>query len=240
MDTFQLSGTVRLNQPEGKRFRFLANSGKPFPHSYGQTIVDLASIRVSRPNLPILLDHDTSRRVGFTESAKVVPEGFVVEGRFIDSAEAQDVLRQAKSGFPWEVSISIDQIEHERIRESESMRVNGELHHGPMMILRNGNLREVSFVAVAADQSTSAVLLRKSSPDNLRSEWDGLSLADRGEFWDSFDEFQQARTSGLAAARHKRGPSGAELRYRWSQMTEAQKGEFWCDFDEFCKSRGGR
>lgn len=234
--SFQMSGTVRLSQSEGKRFRFLANSGKPFDHMHGRTIVDLASIRVSRPNLPILVDHDTSKRVGVTESTKLTNEGFVVEGHFIDSEDARDVVRQAQSGFPWEASISINEIEHFRVREGENTRVNGQLHSGPLMILRNGNLREVSFVAVAADQSTNAVLLRRGTPpQRFQKDWETMSAEDRADHWHDFDQLQSARHAETV-----RGTTVAELRARWDRMAPSLQAEFRCDFNEFRKSRGGR
>lgn len=122
--------------------------------------VELGGIATRKPKLPILLDHRSDRIVGYADSFMRGPDGFVVEGSFVDSDDADKVKRALASGFPWEASISIDEIKSTRVREGESLTVNGgHVVNGPGLVVSTSNLREVSFTALGADQNTSAEAL---------------------------------------------------------------------------------
>ena len=152
------------------KFDMIANSGVPFRHPFwGNFAVDLSGMRVPTKSLPVLMDHDVSSRVGFTERFRVNGDGLNVTGVLLsDSAsdQARLIRQQSKEGFPWQASISVPPTEILRVEGGETATVNGHELKGPGHIFRSSDLREVSFVTLGADANTSAVLLSASTSAN--------------------------------------------------------------------------
>lgn len=147
---------------EGKRpsFTIVAYTGVPMSVNgyYNPVVVELSGVRASRKQIPILLDHDATRIVGQGEpkvdSASVRVEGIVTG----EDSDSQKVVTHAKNGFQWQASIGAMPLRREFLEAGKKAVVNGREVTGPLLIVRESELREVSFVAMGADAQTEAAV----------------------------------------------------------------------------------
>jgi phage head maturation protease len=140
-------------EPRRPRFKATAYSGGLLGlggWSYGM-VVDLSGVSLRKQGVKALLDHDPSKRVGHGVG-EVTEKAILVEGEVsCSTAAAQEVVENAKSGFPWEVSIGAQVLEREFVDAGASVEVNGKRFAGPLIVARKSVLVEVSFVAFGAD-----------------------------------------------------------------------------------------
>ena len=97
---------------EGARPKFfmLANSGAIIKNHWwwGNLAIDLDGMKIGRQKKPALLDHNPNKRVGWTNSIKKTDKGLEVEGTFLKSSvHGQEVMKEAKEGFPWQASVQV-------------------------------------------------------------------------------------------------------------------------------------
>jgi hypothetical protein len=146
-------------QPKLRRFTMTAYTGGklnlanfPLP-----VVVDLSGLRIAAKARPILRDHDISRIVGHTESIDINRSSIRLSG-VISAANdtAREVAESSDNGFPWQASIGASASKVIFVDEGESVEVNGRRFTGPLYVARQSVLREVSFVALGADDQTSA------------------------------------------------------------------------------------
>jgi len=119
-------------------------------------VVDLAGMAIQQPR-PILLEHDRTQRVGHSSNITNDGKGLAVAGTVSGTGPAaKAVVADAKNGFPWQASItaSIDKLV--LIRKGRTAKANGQTFPGPVYIARKTLLGEISFVALGADQKTTA------------------------------------------------------------------------------------
>lgn len=122
-------------------------------------VVDLSGLKVTAKSRPILRDHDTSRIVGHTESIEVNAGSIRLAGVISGSNEhAREVADSGDNGFPWQSSIGAAAQRVVFVDRGESVEVNGRRFTGPLYIARQATLREVSFVALGADDQSAAQL----------------------------------------------------------------------------------
>lgn len=142
-----------------KKFRMVAYNGGPMRVSgfYYPVIVDLTGVRGRGQKRPILRDHDAGQIVGHSEVISIEPQAIRLEGVLsADNEYAREVASLAGNGFPWKASIGASADKVVLVDKGESVEVNGKQFTGPVYVARKTTLREVSFVAMAADDSTSA------------------------------------------------------------------------------------
>ena len=158
------SGAVKIEAAasgDGKslrRFTMTAYTGGAmmlagWPHP---VVVDLPGLAVGKKSRPILMDHDTGRIVGHTDSVStegVLTVAGVVSG--VGSA-AQEVVGASDNGFPWQASLGAAVKKVVFVPEGKTASANGREFAGPVYIVRASRLGEVSFVALGADDATSA------------------------------------------------------------------------------------
>jgi hypothetical protein len=120
-------------------------------------VVDLAGMGVSAKSRPILKDHNPSLIVGHTESVRVEGSQLLVAGVVSGAgAVAREIVESSLSGFPWQASIGASAEQIESVPKGRSAQANGRTFEGPVQIVRRSRLGEVSFVALGADDDTSA------------------------------------------------------------------------------------
>lgn len=144
-----------------KRFTMVALTGKPLAHWwFGTLAIELSGIKMKQ-KLPVLKDHDSDQRLGFTTSLKHEPgRGIVAEGRLMEDSEAsRAVLADAKQGFPWQASTYLQAHRILRVPPGEEAKCNGQPVKGPATIFLESTLREVTFCALGVDDDTSATPL---------------------------------------------------------------------------------
>ena len=123
-----------------------------YPHP---VVVDLQGA-IDVGSVKLLRDHDPSRIVGHgsaTIDGNSLNASGVVSGT---SEDAREVVSSAGNGFPWEASIGLRPSRLEYVQSGQSATVNGQSVKGPAYIVRAGKLKEISLVALGADETTSA------------------------------------------------------------------------------------
>ena len=120
-------------------------------------VVDLAGLRVPKKSRPILKDHNHGQIVGHTDDIIVNERTLEVAGVISGTgATAQEVITTSENGFPWQASIGASADKVVFITEGKTAQANGREFMGPIYISRKSTLGEISFVALGADDDTSA------------------------------------------------------------------------------------
>jgi len=149
--------------PDGKatsprRFQMTAYTGGPMQIAGWRypVVIDLAGLQASaKPK--VFLEHDRAARVGHIDQVQIAESSLGVAGVVSGSGKAaQEVLADAANGFPWQASIGARAIDVEWVPEGGSAQANGKVFPGPVNIARKSLLGEVSFVALGADDNTTA------------------------------------------------------------------------------------
>lgn len=122
-------------------------------------VVDLSGLAIRAQRTAILKDHSPLLIIGHTtniqvRSPELFAEGIVSGG----GAVAQEFVRAAELGFPWQASVGVMPTRVEEVRAGERVIVNGREFVGPLDIVRAGTLREISALALGADGDTAVAL----------------------------------------------------------------------------------
>jgi len=126
---------------------------------WDDVIIDLEGVRVPSQHRPVLRQHDHTKIVGHTESVKVSKDGIDIAGPFSGVGPDRDeVVKLAANGFKWQLSVGANPIRREFLEHGETTTVNGREVTGPLVISRETELGEISFVPLGADGDTSAVV----------------------------------------------------------------------------------
>lgn len=211
----QLEATVSLQAAAGDgksvpTFTVAAYNGgtiRPawFGHNDRPTVIDLSGLKTVEP-IPVLLDHWASDIVGQTSSVTIDESSLRIEGFVTGSVEedgpARHVVTHAKNGFVWRASPGIEPRRVEKVEAGTSVSVNGQDFDGPLYVVREGMLDEVSFLSLAADRSTSVQIAARAAQeitDMKFNEWlkalsfddpDGLSEAQHDKLKAKYDAEQ--------------------------------------------------
>lgn len=155
---------IKAEEGDGKKlptFAMVAYTGAPMVPGgwWVPVIVDLDGVRVASQQRPILRQHDHTRIVGHSTEVKISPAGIEVVGVLSGAGpDAAEVIGLAKNGFPWQASIGAEPVRTERLEEGKTATVNGREVAGPLVISRETELGEISFVPLGADGDTSATV----------------------------------------------------------------------------------
>ncbi len=148
--------------PEGgkdlpRQFSGVANSGKPFNHYGEMVVVDLSDITY-KDNVPALLLHDRAQRAGFG-ALSVSNHQLLMNGMLLNNIYGREVADESDAGFPWQMSVHVNANSTHELGQNETAMVNGQEVTGPMVILKNCSVSEVSFTPTGVDSETNAVAL---------------------------------------------------------------------------------
>ena len=86
-------------------------------------------------------------------------DGLTISGTLLDNEHGKQVAAEADQGFPWQMSAHIDPARVESLPAGKTASVNGQTVTGPILILRDSDVREVSFTPTGVDKSTHATVL---------------------------------------------------------------------------------
>lgn len=124
---------------------------------YYPVVVDLTGLSVRSQSRPIVYSHDLKQIVGHSERIDVTAQTIKVAGKVSGVGDsAKEVVALADNGFPWQSSIGADVVRLEFVDRGNTVKVNGKNFSGPVYVARSTSLREISFVALGADDNTSA------------------------------------------------------------------------------------
>lgn len=225
---------------EGKKptFSIVAYTGVPMNAGgfYTPVIVELSGVKTNNATIPILLDHDSSQIVGQGE-ASVDSATIRVAGSVMgDSNESKKIVALAKDGFKWQASIGASVTRREFLEAGKKAVVNGREVGGPLMIARESTLQEVSFVAIGADQSTSAAVAashthRKATDMNFEQwleadGWDPAALTEKQQkrLKAAYDA-EQGITEIKAKTPGEKGYGGLDEEIQKTRLENARRGE---------------
>jgi hypothetical protein len=152
-----MSGDVsfadKADAADSQNIRLNLYDGRQNQHWYfGNLAFDLATMKLEKPKIPILLDHDTSIRLGVSTGHTFDPK-FILEGRFLESdPDAQKIRNNAKDGFPFEASLRFDFDKSKRVHvgAGEKATANGRPFKGPGTIVYNAIIKEGSVCTFGA------------------------------------------------------------------------------------------
>jgi len=166
-------------QPDVRRFLIDAYTGAPVDLPFGGKLyIDVNGIDANS-KIPILREHVRDRPVGFA-TPFIEDNQFYVDGRFSEySADAKEIISLADEGYPWEASIGIWAKGVRQLKPDESMTVNGHAVTGPATVWTQSKVREVSFVALGADENTAAIVMTDNAgvdPVETIQEEDAMEL----------------------------------------------------------------
>ena len=151
-----------------RKFSGVANSGKPFQSGGELVIADLSDVSY-KSNVPALLLHDRAQRAGFGQLI-VENHQLLVTGTLLDNQYGQMVAQESDAGFPWQMSVHISAKSTQQLGQNETAVVNGQTVTGPMIVMKDCSVFEISFTPTGVDNETSAIALSddgttSSNPD---------------------------------------------------------------------------
>ena len=161
-------------------------AGWPYP-----VVVDLKGLKIPKQSRPILKDHNRSLIVGHTDRITKTDTTLEVTGVISGAGRvAQEVVQSSENGFPWQASVGARAEKVVFVPEGKTARANGREFSGPVYVARRATLGEMSFVALGADEDTSAKVAAQAARQNTEvfamnfEEWveaQGFALADLSE-----------------------------------------------------------
>lgn len=204
----QLDGKLDLlaaagdNKDSEPKLTLFANTGKPmrltgYEHP---VIVDMKGATFDKSVTPIIADHKTSNRIGHTTEQIVLAAGQrgqlggkEVAGPFIgavgvrssDMEEAKNIIKDAKSGFPFQVSIGATIRKGYELGEGEEADINGKTWTGPLIVAQKTAIRELTVTVLGADNDTTTIVAANKKENDMEFEaWVeslGLELSEQSE-----------------------------------------------------------
>lgn len=160
--TFYLTAPLAFAAPatDGtlpQQFSGIAYSGRTI-HDWGApVIIDLASTRVE-PTLPLLNQHAPESVIGTIIQATNNGNTLTVTGTLFSDIDdtAASLARKAQRGAAYQMSVGLYDAKPDIVTASQTQTINGQTVTGPVTVLRQGTVREVSIVALGADRHTNA------------------------------------------------------------------------------------
>jgi len=194
------------DRPALRRFSMVAYTGGPmmlaaWPHP---VVVDLSGLQVTARSRPILKDHNPSLIVGHTDAVNVQGSSLTVAGVISGAgAVAREIVESSGNGFPWQASLGAVAQRVEFVPKGKRAQANGREFEGPVHIARKSVLGEISFVALGADDNTTATVAASGAgkEDDMEfTEWleakgfdaESLSDAQRASLQAMYDADQKA------------------------------------------------
>lgn len=120
---------------------------------WGNVAFDLGGIKFAKTRIPVLEEHSSGNRIGFTTKQEV-SEVVSFEGKFLNNSKAQELANDMRDGFPMQASLFIPPSVIEKISEGASVEVNGRTLKGPGTVFRKSTIKEVSMATFGFDEKT--------------------------------------------------------------------------------------
>ncbi len=162
-------------KPALRSFQMIAYTGSKmnFAQLDAPVIIDIQGMSVTNKPRPILKDHQRSQIVGHTTSVKASGRTVLVDGVVSGtSPAAREVVDTSRNGFPWQASVGVSVQRMEHVKAGSSAQVNGEVVNGPVYIARATSLNEISFVALGADDRTTAAITAAHNAKGLAMDFE--------------------------------------------------------------------
>lgn len=133
-------------------------------------VIDLGTLNIEQENLPlfwhhhdeIILGHTTALRCdGLTVNAEAELTAVAETTDSASRRKAEEIVSKTKLGQRWEASVGTGVIAEQDaalVPEGETVHVNGRDLTGPLYLIKNIRLVEISIVPVGADRDTGVTI----------------------------------------------------------------------------------
>ena len=157
----------------GHIFSGVAYSGGLVEDWYYPVVIDLATTKLAS-RMPLLFAHERDKNIGAVTTAEI-DSRITVGGKVFSDIDdiAKSVVDKADRGAEYQMSIGIFRTKTQFYDVGEEVEVNGKKFSGPVAVMRNGLVREVSVLPLGADDETNAQFfsaLPKPKSENSGSE----------------------------------------------------------------------
>jgi len=139
---------------------------------WGRLGIDLKGIKFDRDKYPILENHDTDRKIGFSKrptvegALKLSPDSV----SFVDTEASREFRKTAKEGFPFQASMYAIPKRIEWVEEGATSEFNGLSLSGPGAIWRECLFQESSVCVFGWDSKTQSTAFSKEVTDEVEVE----------------------------------------------------------------------
>lgn len=143
---------------------FLAGWVHPKTKQPTPVVLDVAGLELPTGRTPILMGHDTDRRVGWADPGMISIDAGTVRvagATRIAGPDADKLAADSAAGFPFQASIGAEPIDAEFFPDGTSTEVNGRLMSGPVWVVHKSRYTEGSVVVFGADNATAAMVASK-------------------------------------------------------------------------------
>ena len=155
-DNSEVTFTKDDSGPVRNSFKIVGYTGGIMNHWFwGNLALDLKGMKFAKKRTPVLQDHFKDIRIGFT-TRQEIKDQVIVEGPFLDNADAQKLKDDMEKGFPMEASMFMPPSIVEHVKEGASVKVNGHILKGPGAVFRQCTIKEVSMCVFGADTNTKS------------------------------------------------------------------------------------
>lgn len=148
---------------EEASFSMLAYSGNIIKNHFywGNLLIDVNGVKLNKKSYPILLNHDTEKKIGYVDKNSIKMDGNISIGssgfKFVSTKEAEEFKKLSKEGFPYQSSIYAVPTKIKRLEDGETVEVNGHSLSGPdATVWEECELFEASACVFGADSNTNA------------------------------------------------------------------------------------
>lgn len=139
-------------------------------------VIDLEGMELPKAGeqMPIFLGHDPAQIVGHAEAWEKTQKTLkITQGVISGTGEAaREVVGNARNGFRWKASVGASVVKLEPVEAGATVKVNGQNFEGPLYVVRQSVLGEVSFVPIGADGRTST-RVAAAEAERLNARWLG-------------------------------------------------------------------
>lgn len=142
------------------KIKLLANTGDVMQIGGGPVVVNLDGVIDTRKGaaVPILMEHDRTRVIGYASIDSVTSDGVTMSGTITSNGDdAAAFLSSLEAGQPWGVSIGFCILERREVETGADVVVNNACVPGPVTIADGVELYEVSIVSIPADASAKVL-----------------------------------------------------------------------------------
>jgi hypothetical protein len=167
--------TVKLSSPlqitklsteldgDGYPYEAIILSGEPIDQWYGRFVVDLQTVKYHKPRLSVNYNHNPELIIGYGENFQVTPDGLKTTGKLVAGTFADEIVKLAKQGVPFEASVEIDlgNAVEARVGADSTAVCNDRTYSGPISIYSQVPLLAYAVCQCGADKHTTLTLLTK-------------------------------------------------------------------------------
>ena len=155
----KMPATFSLDDGDLPKFKIVANTGSVMTFGNIRYALDVERITLKQEKIPILYGHVTTWGIGHAEKVYAENGKLIVEGVVSRETEfARDFVSGARNGFPWQASVGGLVVKTTSIKKGEKYDLHGAIVDGPVKIIDEFTLFEVSVVEFGADDKTSSTI----------------------------------------------------------------------------------